>query len=170
MGNSGGLTWVRLQQLQERCYPFPTMCAGFLCIQTKIWLPMLWTFNVHKAQGDCLWGLTDTVRGSVLKVDSRRKILCRTRESNLLQRCASPMLYQLSFIPSHVPVVVSSLVLVIIPPFNSDCRKKKSGRIWHIFPPDITSLFGGASTVLPFELHGSYSVCLWCLIPQNGIY
>ena len=49
------------------------------------------------AHGVC----TDTVRESALKLDSGRKIPCRTGESNLRQRCAGPMLYQLSYIPTH---------------------------------------------------------------------
>ena len=44
-------------------------------------------------------GCTDTVRESALKVDSGRKIPCRTGESNLRRRCAGPILYQLSYIP-----------------------------------------------------------------------
>ena len=43
---------------------------------------------------------TDTVRESALKVDSRRKIPCRTGESNLRRQRAGPMLYQLSYIPT----------------------------------------------------------------------
>ena len=43
--------------------------------------------------------LTDTVRESALKVDSGRKIPCRTEESNLPQQRAGPTLYQLSYIP-----------------------------------------------------------------------
>ena len=47
-------------------------------------------------------GCTDThVRESALKVDSGRKIPCRTGESNLRQRRAGPTLYQLSYIPSQ---------------------------------------------------------------------
>ena len=38
------------------------------------------------------------VRESALKVDSERKIPCRTGESNLRQRRDGPMLYQLSYI------------------------------------------------------------------------
>ena len=41
-------------------------------------------------------GFTDTIRESALKDDSTRIILCRTGESNLRQRRAGPMLYQLS--------------------------------------------------------------------------
>ena len=39
-----------------------------------------------------------TVRESALKVDSGRKIPCRTRESNLRQRRAGPTIYQLTYI------------------------------------------------------------------------
>ena len=45
----------------------------------------------------------DTVRESALKVDSGRKIPCRTGESNLRLRRAGPMLYQLSYIP--IPIM-----------------------------------------------------------------
>ena len=45
-------------------------------------------------------GVRTHVRESALKVDSGRKIPCRTGESNLRQRCAGPMLYQLSYIPT----------------------------------------------------------------------
>ena len=45
-------------------------------------------------------GVRTHVRESALKVDSVRKIPCRTGESNLCQRRASPMLYQLSYIPN----------------------------------------------------------------------
>ena len=45
-------------------------------------------------------GCTNTMRKSALKVDSGRKIPCRTGESNLPQRRAGPTLYQLSYIPT----------------------------------------------------------------------
>ena len=48
------------------------------------------------AHGEC----TDTVEESTLKVDSGRKIPCRTGESNLRRRRAGPTLYQLSYIPT----------------------------------------------------------------------
>ena len=50
---------------------------------------------------DCIQGCTDTIRESALKVDSGRKILCRSRELNLHWRRASWMLYRLSYIPTH---------------------------------------------------------------------
>ena len=46
-------------------------------------------------------GCTDTIRESALKVDSWRKIPCRTGESNLRRRRAGPMVYQLSYIASE---------------------------------------------------------------------
>ena len=49
---------------------------------------------------DCTRGCADTVRGSALKVDGRN-IPCRTGESNLRQRRAGPVLYQLSYIPAQ---------------------------------------------------------------------
>ena len=63
-------------------------------------------FNVRTGVNacDCALGCTDTVRESALKVDSGRKIPCRTGESNLRQRRVGPMLYQLSYNPSPVSV------------------------------------------------------------------
>ena len=45
-------------------------------------------------------GVQTHIRESALKVDSGRKIPCRTRESNLRQRRAGLMLYQLTYIPT----------------------------------------------------------------------
>ena len=59
-------------------------------------------FNVHTDINacDCTRGCTDTVNETALKVDcGRKKILCRSGESNLHQRSAGPMLYQLSYLP-----------------------------------------------------------------------
>ena len=55
---------------------------------------------------DCTRGSTFTVRESALKVDSGRKIPCRTGESNLRQRRAGPMLYQLSYKHLHPYILV----------------------------------------------------------------
>ena len=49
---------------------------------------------------DCARVCTDTVRQTALKVDSGRKIPCRTGESNLRWWRAGPMLYQLSYTPT----------------------------------------------------------------------
>ena len=49
---------------------------------------------------DCTRGCRTHVRESALKVAAgRKKIPCRTGESNLRQRCAGPTLYQLSYPP-----------------------------------------------------------------------
>ena len=95
--NLDHLTWVRLQQLQEQCYTFLTACAVFLCVQTKVWLPMLGSFN-HLM---CIWtGAVQTIGESALKLDfgKKKKILCWSGESNLPQWGVSLMLYQLSYI------------------------------------------------------------------------
>ena len=49
---------------------------------------------------DCTQGCADRVGESALKVDSQRKIPCRTGESNLHQQRAGPTLHQLSYIPT----------------------------------------------------------------------
>ena len=49
---------------------------------------------------NCARGCADTVRECALKVDSGKKISCRTRESNLHWWLAGPVLYQLSYIPT----------------------------------------------------------------------
>ena len=49
---------------------------------------------------DCTRGCTDTVRESALKIESGRKIICRTGVSNLRQRRAGQTLYQPRFIPT----------------------------------------------------------------------
>ena len=47
-GNSGRLIRVRPQQPQEQRYPFLTVRAVFSCVQTKIWLPLFWIYNVRR--------------------------------------------------------------------------------------------------------------------------
>ena len=55
---------------------------------------------------DCTRGCMGTVKESTLKVDSGRKIPCRTGESNLRQQRADPTLNQLSYIPAPVLLCV----------------------------------------------------------------
>ena len=55
-------------------------------------------------------GVRTDVRESALKADSgKKKIPCRTGESNLRQRRDGPMLYQLSYIPM-LPVSVLTIL------------------------------------------------------------
>ena len=49
------------------------------------------------------------MRESALKVDSGRKLPCCTRESNLRQWRASPMIYQLSYSPPSSHLLHSAL-------------------------------------------------------------
>ena len=56
---------------------------------------------------NCTWGCTDTLEESTLKADSRKKIPCHTKESNLRRQHAGLMLYQLSYIPTPIPTVLS---------------------------------------------------------------
>ena len=81
-GNSGRLTRVRLQQPQEQRYlPIPTSsCSIFVCPNSGIYCCQRLGFltSAQMLYGGC----TDTVRESALNVDSRRKILCRTGDSN----------------------------------------------------------------------------------------
>ena len=58
-GNSGPLTWVRLQQPQEQCCQFLSVCAVFLFVQTMVWLPVFGIFNVctNVESCDCTRGL-----------------------------------------------------------------------------------------------------------------
>ena len=58
---------------------------------------------------DCTRDCTGTVRESARKVDSGRKIPCRTGESNLRQRRDGPTIYELRYIP--IPVEFTSISL-----------------------------------------------------------
>ena len=71
-------------------------------------------FNVHTDVNayDCTRGYTDTVRESELKVDSGRKILCCSRESNLHQWRAGPTLYHLSYISVQCYCLCSCVFLI----------------------------------------------------------
>ena len=73
------------------------------CLSVSIiYRTLAWTFNMCTDVNtcDCTWGYMDTVRETALKVDSGRKMPPCTRELNLCQWCASPMLYQLNYIPT----------------------------------------------------------------------
>ena len=74
-GGGGGDTSRHLgQQPQEQRYPFLPVFAVLSCVQTIVRVPVFGSFNVH-ADADALRGCTNTVRESVLKVDSGRKSL-----------------------------------------------------------------------------------------------
>ena len=104
VGNSVCLTWVRLHQPQEQCYPFLTMHAVFLCVQTRVWLLVTGTFHMCTGVNacDCTHGTYGHWKSLHWKLDCGRKIPCDTGESNLPQRHhASLTLYRLSYIPDQ---------------------------------------------------------------------
>ena len=94
------VAFPRESQLRQSCATQPTVHAGcFKCFHNPPNSDMDHSiFNVHTDVNgcNCTLGCTDIMRESALKVDSRRKIPCRTRESYLPQQYASPMLYQLN--------------------------------------------------------------------------
>ena len=99
----------KAQQPHEQRYPFLSACdVQFLVcpnngIRPPMFLGCLTCAQVLMpaiAQGSC----TDTVRESALRVDSRRKIPCRTGDSNPRQHCVwlfSRTHYQLSGCPRY---------------------------------------------------------------------
>ena len=102
IGNSGCFPRGKPAATESR---FPTFCACwvFQCFFHQTNSDMDYgIFNVPTDVNACTRtrGRTDTLIESALKVDSGRKIPCRTAESNLRQRRAGPTLYHLSYIPS----------------------------------------------------------------------
>ena len=97
------VAFSRESQLRQSCYPTYGACWVFRCFHNPPNSDMdFGTFNVRTDDNayDCTWGCADKVRKSALKDDSRRKIPCCARESNLCQRFDDPMLYHLSYIPT----------------------------------------------------------------------
>ena len=89
------------------------MPAGYVCGAT-IHRTLTWTTGSLLCaqmlmQCDCAWGCADTERESELKVDSWKKISCRTGESKQRQRRDGPMLQptELHPIPKTAPTIPS---------------------------------------------------------------
>ena len=86
------------------CAIQPTVHAG--CFTVSVIHQTLDTdysiFNMHTGVNvsDCTGGCTDYIREPALKVDSGRKIPCRTGESNLNEWPANLTLYHLSYLPA----------------------------------------------------------------------
>ena len=83
MGNWGCLVWVWLELLQEQYYSFLSVHTVFTCVQTIVWLPMLWIFNMHADDDDTIphRSCRNTIQESALKVDWEKT--CHTKKSNL---------------------------------------------------------------------------------------
>ena len=109
MGNSGCLPRGKPAATESR-YPTYGACWVFECFRNAPNSDMDYgIFNAHTDVNacDCTRGCADTVSESALKVDSGRKIPCRTGESNLRLRHAGPMLNKLSCIPTHSSVLIA---------------------------------------------------------------
>ena len=81
-GNSGHLSWVRLQLLQEQRYPLLPVHAVFLCVRQWHGCQRLGYLTcaqmlMHAIAGR---GCTKTTRESAVKADPGRKICCCTGE------------------------------------------------------------------------------------------
>ena len=90
----------------------PTVHAGCFSVsiihRTLTWTTALLTcaqLLMHAVAHGSVWTLNE----SVLRVDSGRKIPCRTGESNLPQQHDGLMLYQLSYIPAYMTKKVELL-------------------------------------------------------------
>ena len=102
MGNSGCLLRGKPAAAESR-YPTYGACWVFQRFRNPPNSDMdyrIFNISTRVYACGCTRGCMDTVKASALKVDSGRKIPCRTRESNLPQRRAGPALYQLSYIPT----------------------------------------------------------------------
>ena len=101
IGNSGCSPQGKPAATGSR-YPAYGACWVFQCFYNPPNSDMVFrVFNVRTDVNACYCTRGDVrthVRESALKVDSGRKIPCRTGESNLRQRGDGPMLYQLSYI------------------------------------------------------------------------
>ena len=100
--NSGCLP--RGNQLRQSGATQPTVHAGCFRVsiihRTLIWTTASLTWAQMLSACDCTQGCTDNVRDSAFEADPGRKVPCHTGESNLPQRRAGPLLYQLSHIPT----------------------------------------------------------------------
>ena len=96
-----GLLFPWESQPQKSRATQPTVHAKYLSVsiihRTLTWTTGSLTCKQMLMQAIAHEGCADIVTESALKVDSGRKIPCRTGESNLRQRCAGPTLHQLSF-------------------------------------------------------------------------
>ena len=90
-------------QLPQSRYPTYSACWMFQCFHNPPNSDVGYgIFNVRTDVNacDCTRWCTDTGRESALKVDSERKIPCRTGKSNLSRQRDGPTLYKLSYTPT----------------------------------------------------------------------
>ena len=96
------VAFPKKSQLQRSCATQPTVHAGSFSVsiihRTLTWTTGSLTCSQMLVHAIAHESVRTPVRESSLKVDSGRKIPCRTGESNLRQRRDGPTLYQLSYI------------------------------------------------------------------------
>ena len=106
------------QQQQEKRYPFLPVWVVFICVQTRVRLPLFGICNMHTDVDVCVWLHTRAVRTpseSALKADSGRKISSCTGDSNPRQCCAwlfSRTLHQLSHLRPSTITLISAIMLI----------------------------------------------------------
>ena len=101
MGNSGWLPRGKPAATKSRYLTY-SACWMFQYFHSPPIFDMDYgIFNVRTDINacDCTRGCSDTVKESPMKVDSGRKLPCRTGESNLRWQRAGLMLYQPSYNP-----------------------------------------------------------------------
>ena len=136
----------------------PNLCSHAGCLSVSIIHPTL-TWTTGSLTCTQMWmhatehkQHVDTVKESALKVDSGRKIPCRTGESNQRRRRAGPTLYQLSYIPTHTLRVCDCVSARVVWPTPTDGpthsgRKGESERAeWQILEPSKTVIQSLQST------------------------
>ena len=104
----------RESQLQQRYTTQPTVHGGCFSVSI-ILLTLTWTTGSLSCAQMLMHaiahaGVRTHVRESSLKVDSGRKIPCRTRESNLRQQCDGPLLYLWATSPPHIYTISIKVV------------------------------------------------------------
>ena len=129
----------------------PRVHAGCFSVSI-IHRTLTWTMRTDVNTRDCARECTYTVKESALKVDSGRKIPCRTGESYQRRRRAGRMLYQLSYIPTHTLRVCDCVSARVVWPTPTDGpthsgRKGESERAeWQILEPSKTVIQSLQST------------------------
>ena len=78
---------LKIEQPQEQCYPFQSVCAVFLFVQTMVRLLVFRIFDVPIDACDCTLGLYGHRKSQHWKLTGRKIPYC-TREVNTCQYCA----------------------------------------------------------------------------------
>ena len=160
MGNSGRFPRGKPAATESR-YPAYGACWVFQCLHNPPNSDLDYRiFNVRTNVDacDCTRGGTDTVRESALKADSGRKIPCRTGESNLPQRRAGPMFYQLSYILTPIMSVMSKCTCLRARAWV-DGVGVGGWTFWNVYVSTLWSLAVKWPGLIPLSGHFGESCC-----------